>query len=514
VAALSLLCLLSGYSDYGITWDEADPNFPAARNQAAWFHTFISTGQGLTEEGVRAGFETASDHPSLPRTWMALSRVLLPESIGDRIAFALPTAVAVALFLGVFAEVLRRRLGLLAALAGTGILLFHPRFFAHAHFAAYDMPIVLAWWLAAMSFYWANFREAESGVLWRRNTVAAFFFALAMSIKLHAFFIPFPLLAWVLLFRRWSAWRWALLAALLAPSMYLATQPYLWWDTWGRLSGRFLDYAEKVPISVYYFGRLYEGDLPWHYPWAMLVATLPVGFGFLVLLGMLSLIPPKDESRATPEWTLSWGVFVVLNLLTTPLLFSWKSPYDGIRLFLTAVPFLAMLAAGGAALAAGRLQARGPAGKGAAWAIAAVLVLGQAWTCYRFHPNGLSHYSLFIGGIRGAREFGMETTYWCDGLTRDFVARLDEKFPTGGRLRAHALDAVLFEEYRRLGWLKGDWTFNPEGPVDARAIQYRQGFFGPPEAGTLEWRLSTSDRPILVEREIEAVPLARVYAGP
>src|SRR3990172_1818029 len=91
IFVVALAVLVPTISDYGVTWDEANPNFPAVRNQEKWFRALLATGQGLNEADVREGFETASDHPSLPRTWMALSRLVLPQTIPDRVAFAAPT---------------------------------------------------------------------------------------------------------------------------------------------------------------------------------------------------------------------------------------------------------------------------------------------------------------------------------------------------------------------------------------------------------------------------------------
>ena len=397
---ICMVVLVPSIGDYGVTWDEASPNFPAARQQVSWFQRFLTTGEGLNEAGVREGFETESDHPSLPRTLMALSRLALGEGVSDRVAFALPISISVSVFFAVFFFVTKRQLGWTAGLGGTALLLLHPRWFAHSHLAEYDVLIAVTWWSAAMSFYWANDPRQGAGTGWGRAVAAAFLTGLALSVKLHAFFLPFPFLIWVLVFRRWGAWKWAVASAVACPLLYLGTQPYLWWNTVERLSKRFLDYSEKLPIRVYYLGDLYGGDLPWHYAWLMLVATLPVGFFFFALLGGFRLFSSDREPAAVKESVLAvqkpFGdlqtqriAFLILNAMTTPLIFTWKSPYDGIRLFLTAVPFLAMLAAEGIvflqSLATGRWAA-GPAGWFRCWSLRRLR--GKRTPVSAFTPTG------------------------------------------------------------------------------------------------------------------------------
>jgi len=519
VVFLSLSILVPGIEDYGITWDEAETNFPAARNQVDWWRTFLATGLGLDRESVRNGFETESDHPSLPRTWMAFGRLALGEGTSDRVAFAVPTALLAALFLGIFWWTSSRRTSILAATLASSLLLFHPRWFAHSHFAAYDLPIAAMGWLTAITFSWSvEATSTRTGrvwkdrwIEWKRPLAAGAVFGLAISVKLHAFFFPFPLLAWSALHRKVSAWRWAVACAFLGPAVYLGTQPYLWWDTTERMFSRFRDYRTKVPIDVYYLGDLYPGDLPWHYPWVMLWATLPVGFALFLALGLLSGATGRMKSRSSPG-RLEWWSFLALNAATTPLLFTWKSPYDGVRLFLGSLPFLAALAAEGFELARERLSNR----VGNRWTrvavvpLAALAVGAQIRDCIRTHPDQTAYYSAAVGGIAGANRLGLETTYWCDSITAGFLLDVAERVSPEARVRTHAFDPSVLIEYQRAGVVPPGWTFDREaGPPDLRIVQFRQGFFGP-----LEWSLTGSRRLPLKMRTVDGVPLVQAYRGP
>jgi 4-amino-4-deoxy-L-arabinose transferase-like glycosyltransferase len=509
---LTASLLLSTIKDYGVTWDEAETNFPAARNQTLWFRTFFSTGEGLNAEAIRQHFQTESDHPSLPRTAMALSRLALPISVPDRVAFAAPTAVLVSAFTAFFFLILLRRLGLTAAWGATLLLLFHPRWFADSHMAEYDIQIAMAWFLAAASFYWAMEEGAApaKGSDWLRAGFAGICLGLAISVKLHAFFLPFPLVAWALTFRKWKVWKWMACCAVLAPLVYLATQPYLWWDTVPRLIHRFQDYGNKVPITVYYLGHDYQGNAPWHYPWVMLAATLPPGLAFFLAVRMAAALPKLGIQQTPDASRLRRVTFVLLNAVTIPLLFSWKSPYDGIRFFLPSLPFLAILAAEGIH-SFERLLARRAGGWMAQLGgplVTALLVLTQVSTCFRLHPDQLAYYSFIVGGTRGAHALGFETTYWCDAFTPDFLREFSGLLPENAKVASHAFDQPPLVEAQRAGLLPASWTFTKEGPVHARVLLFRQGFFGP-----AEWELAERHTPIL-ERSVESVPLVRVYRGP
>lgn len=515
-----LLCLFAFTQNLtvpGFTWDEAETNFPAARNQAEWFRGLASGETGFTEESVRKHFQTESDHPSLPRTLMALSRVLLPESVSDRFAFRLPTALLVSLFTAFFVLDLRKYCGR-AASYGALFLLVHPRWFGHAQLAEYDILIAIAWWFAAMGFYSA-FRTDETTTEetgWRKPILAALLFGLALSTKLHAFFIPFPLLAWVLIFRKWGAWRWAAASAILGPAVYLLTQPYLWWDTFERLQNRFLDYSEKVPITTYYLGEWFPGTVPWHYPWVMLAVTAPIGFLLLTLCGLvrwgIDLRHPTPENRARIERL----TFFVLNAVATPLLFSWKSPYDGIRLFLVALPFLAAILGEGIqaianirSLEEGKEATLPSKGRKVASGVIGALLLLQLYSILSTQPFHLAYYSPLVGGIQGANARGFETIYWCEGLHDKFVEDLAREFPGAANIHLHAMDDPPLKEHQREGRAPAEWRFNQPGLPDLHLIQFRQGFFGP-----MEKRLIASDYEIVGEVEMKGIPLMRAYRTP
>ncbi len=509
------LCLCTTISDYGITWDEAETNFPAARRQTEWFRLLFQGENVLHEGDFRTYFETESDHPSLPRTLMAVSRLILPESIPDRIAFALPTSILASCFSACFFCLLWKRSGILLATFGVIVLYSHPHWFGHAHFAEYDILVAMAWFMAAMTFFSAM-EAADAGGSWGSGPWIPHLFAalacgLAISVKIHAVFLPLPLLAWALLYRKWQAWRWGVLSLCSIPVLYVATQPFLWWHTFERILNRFQDYGAKVPIHVYYFGHLYPGDVPWHYPWVMLLVTLPAGIVIPLFAQGAGFCFRKDGNSSGNLFTSRrWVCFLVLNALTLPLIFTFKSAYDGLRFFLSSLPFLVLLSVSGLESISGFLSQRfgKTVANRATITLCVLLAANQVHTCWRIHPFQLSYYSFLAGGVRGAASLGLETTHWCDSITPTFIQQLTDLIPQNARVATHAMDDPPLVEYQKMGIAPVGWKFIKEGPADCRIIQFRQGFFGP-----LEYRL-VGERTPIAETALDGIPLARAYLGP
>jgi hypothetical protein len=86
-------------------------------------------------------------------------------------------------------------------------------------------------------------------------------------------------------------------AALLAPVFYIGLQPWLWHETASRIVSRFFHYAEKTPIPLYYLGTVYGESNPWHYPFVMVLFTIPVAILVFLLAG---LADPIGSKRAAP----------------------------------------------------------------------------------------------------------------------------------------------------------------------------------------------------------------------
>ncbi len=507
-AIFAILCSELGAP--GVTWDEAYPNFPCAKNQAYWFSHLFTLEAPFAKETIDQYWQTTSDHPSLPRTIAGFSYLLFSPWMDEIIALRLPSAFYFSLLVASIYLFLRLFLDRAASLAGALSLLFMPRVFGHAHIFSLDVPI-MCWW------FWA----AASGYLVMRGTFPPWVFGLAYAIafttKLHSVFLPFPLLTWVIihgwwLHRRdkdyWLRLLWGILwAAMLTPILYIGLQPWLWHDTIPRILERFFELAKKStvnPIGLFYFKERYLNNTPWHYPLVMLFFTLPSFIFLLTLLGFLAPWSHTPEAKSDKEVGYTTFLFLLFHFLTpiTIILLPLAQGYDGCRLFLPAFPFIACLAGWGYRLLADYAQKKFPL-QIVHILLFAFLILPPVYTYYSIHPFYLAYYNPIAGGVSGAKKLGMETTYWCDALTLEFVKQVDEIIPEEKTLKPASMSFSVIEYYRERGLLHADIA----DPGDYYLVQFRQGMFS-----RMEWYLTRYKKPLASVR-VDGVPLFALYEG-
>jgi hypothetical protein len=124
------------------------------------------------------------------------------------------------------------------------------------------------------------------------------------------------------------------------------------------------------------------------------------------------LRPGADVDRAPGAFMLAQtlGPLAVLAVPSTPI-------FGGIKHFMTAMPYLAVLAGIGVArlltvlavvlpAARARLQRLAPA------MFAVLVCLPAVVETRRSHPDGLSHYNLLAGGFAGGASLGMNRQFW------------------------------------------------------------------------------------------------------
>ncbi len=477
--ALALLCsivLLTTAGDYGITWDEAAPNFVAARSQSEWFRQLFALEDPFSQETIDKYWSSPSTHPSLTRSLMALSLLAFEPLLGEVRAMRLPSVLLASLLLGALYYWLARRINCVVALGAVATWVTLPRVFGHLHIASLDVPMMVWWALTVIAFY----EGARRPIFSRWHVSTGLLYGLALSTKLHSFFLPFPLLLWMLLSRRWVAWRCWVAMAVLGPAVYLLTQVYLWHGFWPRLLERFVTYSTKdatAPVRVYYFGLQFIDRTPWHYPILMTLMTTPAVTLFFLILGAIGLFRMGRKSGMRSLILLNIAIPISLVMLPH------AQGYDGIRLILPAFPWLAIL--GGLGLDRLVGFARILFGHHGRWrgkvlltVCFLVLFVPNLWTLKKGRPFHLEYYADWIGGIAGGHRYRMESTYWCNALQPELLQVINRKVPDGAKLRPLAMSYEVLEAYQRLGQLKASILVGGEPSYDYHLLQCRQGFFG------------------------------------
>jgi hypothetical protein len=239
--------------------------------------------------------------------------------------------------------------------------------------------------------------------------------------------------------------------------------PWLWLKIPDNLLAFLGRSTDRVALKCYYFGTIYaDRDVPWHYPWVMFLATLPLE---LVLLGGWGIASQRKQLLTDPKLGL-----ITLSLLAPLGLFSTSvAVYDGERLFLPSFTSWAIFAGIGGARLFDWLHAhvRRPA-----FGLTAALLMSLSGL-FSVGPYWLSYYGGLVGGLRGASRLGLEIDYWGESFSRSMWERVARHVPDQ---EAIAVAPVLHQFHLReivnqnLPVQQHGWRIEPFDPRFARAL--------------------------------------------
>ncbi len=501
-----LIASLVTIPDYGLTWDE--PYYMTSQGwQREWFAKLLETPTlALSEAELEAGWNRDpyhNPHPPFPKTVSNLLAFGL-RFLGDPLtAFRASTSLFFALTGALIFTLARRHPWTTSAAdthspsrslfwAGVAVALWAttPRVFAHSHFLTTDMPItffsvalVSAWLLLQ-----GKWRIFAFSIVW----------GAALATKFTAVLLPAPIGLWLLLGRRWVDLRDMLVAGLGAIPIVWLLVPY-WWHH--PISGP-LDFVmtsltreDHTPVSVMVLGTAYDFKAPLYTAWLMLAVATPVTLWLPAAAGALASLKHLFERQGL--WF--WGAVLPIATMMLP-----NAPkHDGIRLFLHTTPFLALLAAFGLHTACERLR-----GLTSFWnqrwslAITLAMVAGQAAALVSYHPLQLSYYNRLVGGLPGAKELGLETTYWMDAYTPEFLTEMNRVLPSNTPVQVIVGDPYHFRFLQALGRIRPDLQFSERSAPFALVLMRRSVL------GEAEQQLS--GLPEIATSKLHGVTLARL----
>jgi len=478
-----------GTGSPGITWDE--PWYV----QAGAFYTGLWNAR---EAGLASAWAVNHEHPPLAKIlmgmgeWVAVLFLERPDAIllGARATVMLLFGI---LLIGVWRLV--EPCGRHAAAAAVLFCAACPRLVGHAHLATLDLPLACAWiWtLAALARALpglpATAHESRTQRLWFALAIA--FFACATLTKFAGVLLLGVVAAWGVLQRVLSPPRLSLraLALLLfgmgaaACLLHALAWPWLWEDTAARLATYLAAGTQHRMCPVLYRGLVYGADWktdgpPWHYAPVMPALSTPawVSAGACLARGGRAIEAARTRAASTHA-----RLFLLLACGAAALPAATMLPggvaYDGVRLFLPAVPLLAALAACGWSWACGCVaqRATGPrTGRLLAWV---PVILALACTGFRLLAveDDLAYYTLAARGPAGAQALGMETCYWATGATRERLQDLlcgDTDAPAR-RLRFVGFGSVAPRFLQGIGWLPEGVEIVEDDSWDCRILLRR-----------------------------------------
>jgi 4-amino-4-deoxy-L-arabinose transferase-like glycosyltransferase len=517
--------LLATVGDLGYARDEGF-YYWAAQSYERWFDLLLTDpSAALEREQVDRVWSVNHEHPALMKSLFALSLRYLHtkwhwlSEAGT--ALRLPGMVVSSLAVGVTYLWACRAVGRWPALVAALLLALMPRVFYHSHLACFDMPVA-ALWLATTYAYWRSL--PERGLRW--PILTGVLFGLLLNTKHNSWLLPLALVAhWVLIRSRllgqrvgpgWVKLPIALVAMLtIGPVLWLLTWPWIWFDTAKRLGEYVSFHMNHDYYNMEFLGQTYwKPPMPRGYAWVMTAATVPSITLLLFAVGLIDSVrldrqglrtlaatvagwsrawrtrlaggrqsdtssdhslPPEQPAPADAESRRSapagvqlrrhgdWLWLVCLLTSYAPWLSTSTPIFGGTKHWLTAYPFLCLLAARGFSLTSTRLcallgprlperLARYPL---VAAGLAVCVTLGPALMTAQSHPWGLSAYTPLVGGAPGAATLGLNRTFW--GYTTGAVAGfINQRAPPYGAVYVHDTAMQSFSLMHRDGRLRRD----------------------------------------------------------
>lgn len=512
----SLLLIGATSKDYGVTWDEP-PYYHASDLHMRWIRSFaenMTEGEfrkSLDDQAIQAAWHWNPynvPHPPFSRIISGLAKDISSPFLDKFSAYRVGPALFFAVLVTVMFLWMKELFGTATALFSAVSVILIPNLFGYAHFAVTDLPLASMWFLTAYAF-WKGLSN------WKWSVVLGGVWGLAVATKFPALLIPVPLILWAHVFHRDKYVNNVFALIFIAPISMIATQPYLWHQTGLRIleflyEGISRAYRPDTNFMIYFFDQVYfTHQLPWYYSFFMIGVTTPEPFVALGLLGILSIALRKTYSSIVLLFFFNATFILCLGLMPGAVL------HDGVRQMLSVLPFIAALAGVGfhtmLTWSMSFLQNRQalPQIVRLETKVAGILILLVCFSpvldIYLCHPFQLSFYNRFVGGIRGAYERGLETTYFMEAITPDFLRALNDKLPTNTSVNASVAN-FMFTFYQKEKRLRSDVKMTDGQNFNYYVLLNRRTVLGPRDRRLVEAPI----KPFL-SIELAGVPLVTVF---
>jgi hypothetical protein len=464
-----------------IVWDEGEYLFRAQRI-LEWFRLRPLDFSQPAIEAHWLFINYSEGHPAGFVLPIALGKWLASPLVDPLTAARLGPITLFSAACAAVAARLKHDYGTVAGIVAPLALLTFPRLFSEAHFATQDGQLT-AWWL----------------ILWSLQSTLAQGTAITVALGIALG------LTTATKFSGWLAWpatvlsesikgkraaRRLLIIIPVALLTFYGVNPPLWHSPLASLYEHFhrnLDRANTHNISMLFLGHVYdvERPLPWYNTIVWLVFVTPVLTLGLGVVGLWELL--RHRTAASLALVFHWITLMVVRAVPG------APPHDGIRLFLPTFGFWCVFAAIGAHIAFGAINQMNVVWRRQLLRVALVAAfLTTAANLVRYYPQTLSHYSVLVGGVRGAAEMGMEPAYWWDALDKDVLTWLNEHTPPAEPIAFSTIaNTTLLREWGKL---------HPKDVDPEKAsfrwyvLQNRPGIFSPTDT-----RLMRREKPAFVK---------------
>lgn len=369
------------------------------------------------------------DHPPLGRVMLGAAHFLTSWCIDglESAPYNVPAArlgscFAFAVTVLLLSEFCHRRFQWAAAVCVSVLMITTPCLLGHARLAALESVTNLAWVMALLPLlaWWTASRPPST----LQACVSGVFWGLLLLTKVQGILLPPVVLLWAVWQYREGSIRPLICWTICGAVVFVAAWPWLWLDPVRNLAQYLGRAADRPTLYCWYFGeRFADKQVPWHYPFVLTLAALPVG----TVLCLLARVRIKRLDAIDQLLLLSIAIpLIVFAVPGTPV-------YDGNRLFMIVMPGIMILAArafasfGDSSAASINSPPVAVPHAVARWKAAVLVLLAiQPFCSPIFSPYAISQYGPLTGGANGAALIGLESSYWSDGLNGQFWKQVPE----------------------------------------------------------------------------------------
>lgn len=296
--------------------------------------------------------------------------------------------------------------------------------------------------------------------------------------------------------------------------MVIIAQPYLYHKTVPRLLEfmhqsvtRMDNPATRIP-TYFFHEQLLGNQLPLYYPFFITAVSIPLSILLIVIVSIIFSL--RKMAKIDIQHLF---IFNILFILIMPIL-PGSTIHDGVRLLLPAFPFLAAIGGTGffhlKEYIKNLLNSKGYSCRiknlktKVTPALGVLILIPAAIEMIDIHPNELMYYNSLVGGVKGAYNLGLETTYLGEAFNKDFIEFLNRELPQNASVNA-SFSYRIFLHYQRHGILRKDIAVTPELDCDYYILLWRRGYMHVFDKWLFENRAPT------FSWQFKGVPLINIY---
>lgn len=444
----------------GITWDEPSYILSGIKN-FEWFTNLNSN--SFSNANITALWKINIEHPPFAKIGFGLFYTLFGHNLGIIQAARIFNCFIFGIFTGITFISLTNLFSKKVAGISLILLLCLPRLIGYSYLATLDFPMAILCVLTTFAFF--------KGITDNKYLIiTALCFACANLTKFNALFTITPLFIWGLIYYPKKVINSMVVITIITATLFILGWPWMYHNTKARLlnylnnkSGHVLlsSQSKKTPhlkliskppskVPVYYLGEQYKNNnypAPWHYVPVLFFTTIPVTILLLFLSGIIKFLITKKNHPF--ETLILISFFCILLIYMIPIF----PRYGGVRFFLQAYIFLAMIAASGLIFLISKIQKYFNINK----YIILTIILTTLIPVFKSYFNNPSfYYNQITNGIKGASNIGLPFENVSSAFDENMIKYINKNIPENSKIALTPFGGILRQYYCKSNLIRKD----------------------------------------------------------